>query len=229
MIDREKCDTCMMCAAECYANALRPVAKYMTIDEILSSALQDKGFYDNTGGGITVSGGEILMFADEMSQLIDKASAAGINVCLDTSGFGNSEKLMKLALKENVTHILFDIKSVDDEIHKEYTGVSNQLILRNLKMLALNKVTAPKIQIRMPLIKDVNDVESIIKRTGEMFNELGIYCVTLLPYHNLGVNKKRNIGGEQTEFETPSDERVAEIEDYFKTVLGMKEEILGKV
>ena len=73
VIDRDKCDLCLKCADECYAQALRPVAKSMTIDEILRIAEQDKGFYDNTEGGITVSGGEILMHAQVVSKLIDEA------------------------------------------------------------------------------------------------------------------------------------------------------------
>ncbi|MFQ7012621.1 MAG: glycyl-radical enzyme activating protein, partial [Clostridia bacterium] len=107
-IDRNTCNVCLKCAKECYAQALRPVAKEMTIDEILATAEQDKRFYDHTGGGITVSGGEMLTHADFVGSLIDEAAKRGIHVCLDTSGFGDGKALQKLARKENVTDILYD-------------------------------------------------------------------------------------------------------------------------
>ncbi len=229
IIDRAKCDMCLKCADECYAQALRPVAKPMTIAEILRIAEQDKGFYDNTEGGITVSGGEILMHAEFVSKLIDEAGKRGINVCMDTCGFGDAQSLMEMALKENVTDILFDMKSIDDEVHRAYTGVSNQLIINNLRMLAADARTLDKLIMRMPLIKGVNDSDDIIKRTGELYREIGVKRVNLLPYHSLGISKKRNVGGMQEEFEQPTEERLTEIEIYFKNEINLKVEILGRV
>ncbi len=229
VIDSAKCDMCLACADECYARALRPVGKAMTIEEILRVAKQDKGFYDNTGGGITISGGEILMHRHFVSELIDEAGLRGINVCIDTSGFGDSQALMEIALKENVTNILYDMKSIDDEVHRAYTGVSNQLIIDNLKMLAADIRTREKLIMRMPLIRGVNDTEDIIKRTGEFYRRIGIKLVNLLPYHNLGISKKRNMGGVQEEFEQPTEARISEIEIYFKNEINLKVEILGRV
>lgn len=228
-IDRELCDVCLKCANGCYANALRPVGTLMSVEEIIKKAAEDKSFYDKTGGGLTVSGGEILMYADFISKLIDDAAAHGINVCLDTSGFGDSDKLMNLASKENITHILYDMKSIDDDIHKAYTGVSNKLIIQNLRMLADDPLIRAKIIMRMPLIKGVNDSENIIRRTGELYRELDIKTVTLLPYHDLGNSKKRNIGGVPDEFEAPTEERIKEIEIYFKDEINLTTEILGRV
>lgn len=228
-IDRTKCQVCLACADECYAKALRPVAKQMTVDEIIRIAEQDKGFYDKTGGGITVSGGEILMHARLAERLIDEAGRRGIHACMDTCGFGDSQALMELALKPNVTHILYDMKSIDDAVHRAYTGVSNQLIIRNLKMLAANEAAAEKLVMRMPLIRGVNDSHAIIRRTGELYKAIGIKRVSLLPYHSLGISKKRNVGGTQEEFRPPSEERLAEIEGYFKGELNLDVEILGKV
>ena len=229
VIDRAKCDVCLKCADECYAQVLRPVAKPMTIDEILRIAEQDKSFYDNTGGGITVSGGEILMHAELVSKLIDETGKRGINVCMDTCGFGDSQALMEMALKENVTDILYDMKSIDDEVHREYTGVSNQLVIDNLRMLAADARTVDKLIMRMPLIKGVNDSDDIIKRTGELYREIGVKRVNLLPYHSLGISKKRNVGGTQEEFEQPTEERIAEIEIYFKNEINLNVIILGRV
>ena len=229
VIDRAKCDVCLKCADECYAQALRPVARLMTIDEILRIAVQDKGFYDNTEGGITVSGGEILLHAEFVCKLIDEAGKRGINVCMDTCGFGDSQELMEMALKENVTDILYDVKSIDDEVHRDYTGVSNQRIIDNLRMLAADPRTAAKLIMRMPLIKGVNDSDDIIKHTGELYREIGVKRVNLLPYHSLGISKKRNVGGTQKEFEPPTEERLTEIEIYFKNQINLEVEILGRV
>ncbi len=228
-VDRTKCNVCLKCADECFAKALRPVAKLMSIDDILCIVEQDKEFYEYTDGGMTVSGGEVLMHGEFVRKLIVEAGKRNINVCIDTSGFGNSELLMEMALQDNVTDILYDMKSIDDEIHKEYTGVSNQIIIKNLKMLASNKKTINKLTLRMPLIKGVNDSDEIIKRTGELYKEIGIKKVNLLPYHNLGMSKKRNIGGKQEEFEQPTEERITEIENYFREKINLNVEILGRV
>ena len=229
VIDRAKCDVCLKCTDKCYAQALRPAAKAMTIDEILCIAEQDKSFYDNTGGGITVSGGELLMYAEFVGKLIDEAGKRGISVCMDTSGFGDPHALMEMALKENVTDILYDMKSIDDKVHMEYTGVSNQLIIENLRMLAADVRTVNNLIMRMPLIKGVNDSDDIIKRTGELYREIGIKRVDLLPYHSLGISKKRNMGGTQEEFEQPTEERITEIENYFKNEINLDVRILGRV
>ncbi|MDO4486441.1 MAG: glycyl-radical enzyme activating protein [Bacillota bacterium] len=229
VIDRTRCDVCLKCAETCYAKALRAVAKPMTVDEIIGVVEQDKGFYDNTGGGMTVSGGEILMHADFVGRLIDEAGKRGISTCLDTSGCGDPDELMGLACKENVTYILYDMKSIDDEVHREYTGVSNRLILDNLRMLAADSRTRDKLIMRMPLVKGVNDSDDIIRRTGELYRQLGIRRVDLLPYHSLGISKKRNVGGVQEEFEAPSEERITEIEIYFKDEINLSVGILGRV
>ena len=229
LIDRAKCDLCLKCTEECYAQALRPVAKLMTIDEILDIADQDKSFYDNTGGGITVSGGEILMHPEFVNQLIDESGKRGVKVCIDTCGYGDSRVLMEMAIKDNVTDILYDMKSINDEVHKEYTGASNQLIIFNLRMLAADSRTKDKLIMRMPLIKGVNDSDDIIKATGELYREIRIKRVDLLPYHSLGIGKKRNVGGVQEEFYQPTEERIAEIEKYFKDEIYMNVQILGRV
>lgn len=228
-IDRRLCSVCLKCADECYAGALRPVAHLMTVEEILDAAEKDKGFYEHTGGGITISGGEMLLHAAFVNRLADEARGREINVCLDTSGYGDGEMLQKLAQKKNVTDILYDMKSIDDEVHRQYTGVSNQRILDNLRMLMSEKYTAEKVTMRMPLIRDVNDTEDIIVKTGEFYREIGIRKVNLLPYHNLGISKKRNVGGVQKEFLPPTEERLTALESYFRDEIGLDVEILGRV
>lgn len=228
-IDRSACDLCMKCVDVCYAKALQPVADYMTVEEVLREAGQDKDFYDHTEGGITISGGELLMYHEFAGNLVDEAGRRGIKVCLDTSGCGDGDILKKLTLKENVTDILFDIKAVDPDVHIKYTGRDNKQILENLEVLTKDERTRSKIQIRMPLIKGINDSQDQIETAADLFIKNGIKRVTLLPYHNLGMSKERNLGGVQTEFEAPSDERVDEIKKYLEAAAGMEVEILGKL
>ena len=228
-IHRDLCDLCMDCTKICVAEGLKPVAKRMSVSEVLSEVEKDKGFYDHTGGGMTISGGEMLAQADFTGQLIDEAAARGISVCLDTSGYGDGDRLQVLARKTNVTNILYDMKSIDSKTHQRYTGKDNRIILENLRRLAQDPETSGKLIMRMPLIKGVNDTEEIICSTAAFYRENGIRRVDLLPYHNLGVSKERHIGGEQTVFETPSDEDVEKIKNYFEDTAGMEVTILGKV
>ncbi|MCD8083056.1 MAG: glycyl-radical enzyme activating protein [Clostridiales bacterium] len=228
-VDREKCDQCLKCADFCYAKALQAVAREMTVDEIMTEVVQDRGFYEHTGGGMTVSGGEILSQASFVGELIDRAFQAGIRVCLDTSGFGDGQALLRLAAKPNVTNILYDMKSIDDTVHQTYTGQSNRTILDNLKLLLSDPKVRPKLWMRMPLIAGINDSREIISQTAEFYREHGISRVTLLPYHNLGVSKMRNIGGAPSVFEAPAAARVEEIRSQFEQEAKMTVDILGKL
>ena len=227
-IARDKCNNCFACADFCFAGSMRKVAREMTADEVVYQVLQDKDFYDSTGGGMTVSGGEMLTHPDFVRRLLALAEENGIRVCLDTSGCGDGETLYEMARRECVTDVLYDMKSIDSAVHREYTGRDNALILENLRRLAADPVTREKLHMRMPLIHGVNDTTAIIDATAQLYRELGLKRVTLLPYHNLGVSKRRNIGGVPEDFTPPSDERVDEIRTIFES-LGMEAEILGKV
>jgi pyruvate formate lyase activating enzyme len=228
-IDRTLCDNCMECTEICYAKALQPVAQEMSVAEILEEVEQDIDFYRHTEGGLTISGGEMLSHADFSQDLITGCKEKNIGVCIDTSGYGDEERLEALALNENVTNVLYDMKSVDNDIHKEYTGCDNGLILENLSKIAKNPKILPKIIMRMPLVKDINDTKNIINETAGLYKELGIQRVTLLPYHNLGISKERNIGGRQTEFRPPGDERMKTIKNIFENTEGVDVEVLGGV
>ena len=229
VIDRAACDVCLTCADECFAQALRPVGKPMSAAEVLAVAAQDKGFYDNTGGGITVSGGELLTHAAFVRELVEDAAGLGIGVCLDTSGLGRPQDLLDLARMPNVTDVLFDVKSIDNNLHRECTGVGNGLILENLEMLALDATCAPKLHMRMPLIAGLNDSDELMARTAELYARLGLRRLDLLPYHDLGRSKARNIGSDQELFEAPADARVDDIRAYFEDAAHMQVSILGKV
>lgn len=228
VIDRSLCDRCMKCVDGCYARGLKRVATPMTAEEAFSQVLQDKDFYKETGGGMTLSGGEILSNPDFVRDMVALAAEQEIGVCLDTSGFGDSGFLLEMAQKPSVTDILFDIKAMDPERHLELTGQRNDLILGNLQMLAEYPEVRDKIQIRMPLVKGENDDPEEIQAVCTLLTGLGLKRVTLLPYHDLGRSKMRNIGGSQKEFQPPSDSRVEEIRQTM-AAQGFKVDILGKV
>lgn len=228
-IDRSKCTCCLECAQFCFAKALQTVATEMSVEDVMKQVVQDKRFYDHTDGGMTISGGEAMSQVEFTTALIDLADKEGIQVCVDTSGFCNGEALQTVVGKSNVTNVLYDMKSIDDTIHKEYTGQSNEVILNNLRLLASQENTRKKIHMRMPLVGGVNDSWDMILKTGDFYKENGITKLTLLPYHNLGISKMRNIGGSPVAFVPPSEEWTDEIKRYFEENIGMTVEILGKV
>lgn len=225
-IDFKACRACGHCKKECFAKAITTVATEMTVDEVMVKVLQDKDFYEDSGGGVTISGGELLLHYEFSKELIHECCKEGISICLDTSGFGDMEQLLDLASKPNVVHILYDIKHMNDEKHIKLTGVSNGLILANLRALAADENTRKKVWIRMPLIKDINDSDEEIYAAADLMCELGINKVSLLGYHEMGIAKARNTGAEYTRFEAPPKERLEEIKKYFVN-RGLDAEISG--
>lgn len=178
---------------------------------------------------MTISGGELLSQASFTRTLVDLAALEGIGVCLDTSGFGDGDELLRMARMDNVTDILYDMKSINDTVHKAYVGQSNALILENLRRLAADPVVCKKIWMRMPLIQDVNDTPELIEQTAEFYAAHGLSRVTLLPYHSLGISKLRHIGGTAAAFQTPSDERLVQIKQVFEERAHMEVEVRSKV
>ena len=155
-----------------------------------------------------------------------RLSIAGIDVCIDTCGFGETRHLIDLAQAPNVTHVLFDLKHMDPQIHEQLTGVRNEGILQNLRALASDSQTHDKIWIRMPLIKGINDGEETTRAALDLLVELGIRKVSLLGYHEMGVSKARNAGLEYQTFEAPSEERMETIKELYRNA-GIDVEISG--
>jgi pyruvate formate lyase activating enzyme len=226
-IDWDKCDSCLDCTKVCYADCLKSVAVEMSAEEIIREAEKDKGFYEHTGGGITVSGGEMLSRAGFVADIIQKAAAQGINVCLDTSGYGDYKDLYALAASPNVTDILYDMKCILPQQHLEGTGVDNEIILDNLSKLAADKSINSKLTIRMPLLKGYNDTRDVIEATADFYDKNNLRRITLLPYHTLGVSKSERIGKVPDVFEPPSKDRISEIRTTFEN-RGCCVEVLGE-
>ncbi|MBR5430656.1 MAG: glycyl-radical enzyme activating protein [Firmicutes bacterium] len=209
-IDRSRCDGCTACAEVCYAQALRPVLREVTAGQVMEQVLKDRDYYARTGGGMTISGGELLQQPAFAAALLEAALTADIPTALDTSGQGDGQCLLELA--ERAELVLFDIKQADSRRHQELTGRGNELILANLAALAARPELRTKLLIRLPLISGLNDGPEDVAAVGRLMNELGLTEATLLPYHSLGLSKARGVGLTQEEFSAPAPERLAAIQ-----------------
>lgn len=225
-IDKARCQKCFQCVDNCYSEALRTAGKSMTVADVMDSVEKDIGYYHRTGGGMTISGGEMLSQHEFANALLDAALEKNIGVALDTSGYGDGDALYMMAKKAD--YILFDMKCIIDAKHQEVTGVSNVRILDNLRKLASDPDVLPKIKMRMPLIHGINDTEEVIDKTRALYCELGIQEVTLLPYHELGVSKYRSLYGVEGNVFTPPDtDCLKEIKTLFENA-GIHTVILGE-
>ena len=203
-VKRESCTDCGLCADKCYAEALYICGEDYTVDALVERLMQDKAFYDRSGGGITISGGEALCQVDFVVEVFKRMKENGVHTALDTSGFAQWETVAKTMPYTDL--YLYDIKHMDSEKHNAVVKVPNEQILANAKLLAEN---GKKLQIRVPVIPLFNDDEENIRATAEFCRELGdaVSVVQLLPYHNLGVMKYLRISDEKAvEATPPSDE-----------------------
>jgi glycyl-radical enzyme activating protein len=187
---RDRCKRCGICAEKCYAGALEVIGRKVTVEEVLNEVLKDKPFYDNSGGGMTVSGGEPMMQFEFTAALLRAAKEAGLHTCLDTSGFAPIDKYLKLL--DVVDIFLYDIKDTDPERHKKTTGVPLPSILDNLKKL---DAAGGKTILRCPLIPGINADDEHLKGIAAVANSLtNVIEITLHPYHPLGRSKSDRIG-----------------------------------
>ena len=209
-IDRAKCDFCGKCEDACVYEALEIVGREVTVAEALAEMERDRVFFDESGGGITFSGGEPLMQLDFLLALLPEIKKRNIHVTLDTSGFVSFKDLERVS--DQVDLFLYDLKIMDDEKHKEYTGVSNRIILENLRELTER---GKPVAVRIPLISGVNDDDQSIQLLTEYLRSLkNIKQISLLPYHSGGCEKYRNLRKEDSlkTFQPPSGKRIDEIE-----------------
>lgn len=185
-VKRDLCDNCGKCADACYVEALYLCGKDYTVDELVNRLLQDKKFYDRSGGGVTISGGEALGQLDFVVAVLKRLKNEGIHTALDTTGYAKWEKVAMTM--PYVDLYLYDLKHLNSEKHQAVIGVPNEVILDNALKLAEN---GKKLQIRIPVIPMFNHDEKNIRDTAQFCKRLGnaVEVVQLLPYHNLGVMK----------------------------------------
>ena len=213
-IKRSDCDLCGICSQKCPTEALTIVGKQRNVEEIMKEVSKDAVFYEQSRGGITISGGEPLMQLDFLNELLEECKKRNIHTAVDTCGFSPQEAFDRI--RDKVDLFLYDIKMIDEEKHMKYTGVSNRLILGNLSRLAEN---GSEILIRFPVIPGINDGEDNIIKTARFLVSHGIERICLLPYHRAGIEKYRSLGRTYKMRRTrpPSDESLSLIKEKLET------------
>jgi len=214
-INRNKCNSCGNCTQKCPSEALSIAGRNVTVKEILKETDKDMAFYEESKGGITLSGGEPLLQPHFLNTLLKELNKREIHTALDTSGYAPRQIIDKIHKKVDL--FLYDIKTMDDTKHKKYTGVSNKPILRNLKTLAKN---GSHIVISLPIITNINDDEKNITDTAQFISSLpSVKHVTLLPYHKAGIDKYRNLGKQYKlrGIQPPSSQKMTTIREQLET------------
>lgn len=212
-----ECIGCRKCVDVCSEKALSIVGEVKTISELLEIIEEDRAFYDISGGGITLGGGEVLMQPEAAANLLMACKKEGINTAIETSGYAKLEAVLQVA--EFTDLFLFDIKHMDSGRHFELTGVHNEQILNNLKELLGRRYN---VRIRMPLIKGLNDsldeMENVIKFLLPYRDYKNFKGIDLLPYHKFGVNKYNQLEKDYQIDGDPSlsDEDLEAIEALFR-------------
>jgi pyruvate formate lyase activating enzyme len=207
--DGEICGLCGACVETCYAQAREMVGQEMTAVQVMAEIEQDVVFYDESGGGVTFSGGEPLSQRDFLLALLRACKKKEIHTALDTCGLATWEALE--SVHAHVDLFLYDLKLVDDARHREFTGVSNELILRNLRALSEH---GHAIILRVPIVPGVNDDDEDVRQIGVLAAALPhLEQVEILPYHHIHVDKYERLNKVYRLPETrpPSPERMAEI------------------
>lgn len=187
-IDFDRCNACGKCVSECMNNALRLVGKTWDASALLDEILKDKDFFDDSDGGITLSGGEPSLYSAFLREFLPLVKKMGIHVNMETSGmfkWDNIEPILPF-----LDLIFYDLKLMDSKMHQAYTGVDNRIIMENLKKLA---VTFTNLTARMPVIHTINDTPVNISSTAGFLKENSLQSIHLLPYHNFGEAKLARI------------------------------------
>lgn len=189
--DTERCNMTGRCAEVCPAKAIEISGKPMSVAEIMNEIEKERVFFDQSGGGVTFSGGEPLLHHEFLIRLLDECGRRNIHRAVDTAGLANTEIILEVAKRTDL--FLYDLKLMDSEKHRQWVGVPNEKILENLKILA---ETGAKIIIRFPLIGGVNDNAENITNTAQFVAELsGVRKeVNLLPYHKIAQTKYHKLG-----------------------------------
>ena len=183
-IDRSKCIGCGKCAEACPNVARTLVGRYSTVDEIMQEVIRDKKFYKNSGGGVTLSGGEPAAQPKFALSIMQSCKEAGLHTALDTCGYASWSSMEKLL--EYTDLVLYDIKCMEPRKHYDATGKFNKLILENAKRIARYK----PMRVRVPVVPNFNDSPEEVKAIAHFVKaELGSVDIDLLPYNKLGESK----------------------------------------
>lgn len=218
MFFRNKCIGCERCKGlendpefRCFHGAREFCGKQTTAEDVVAEALRDAPFYKASGGGVTFSGGECMLQIDFLKELLAACKAEDIHTAVDTAGNVPFERFQEILPFTDL--FLYDVKCIDSEKHRTYTGVGNKLILENLKkLLASDK----DVWIRIPVIGGVNDTEEDMMAIRSFLATCDApKKIALLPYHETGNHKYAALGKEATVFTVPSKEKMKRLNEIF--------------
>ncbi len=214
--DLTLCDACGTCTDYCNRNLREIIGKTYSVDELVKELKKDEMFYEESGGGVTLSGGEVMTAdMDYVEAVCKKLNRIGITVTIDTCGhapYANFERLLPY-----VNTFLYDIKTIDSKIHQIYTGAGNELILSNLEKLSC---AGARIYIRIPVIREFNGDDASMNAIIHYLQKKKIHAaqIDLLPYHNTGSVKYKKLGlpYEGTFFTRPNNDEMQHFAELFR-------------
>jgi pyruvate formate lyase activating enzyme len=210
-----RCRLCGRCAEACPTMAIEMAGRFYNIPQLMEVIEKERVHIEQSGGGVTISGGEPLMFPEYLAELLSACKEHGFHTAVDTSGFASKKNLMKVA--EHTDLFLYDLKMMNPVLHKEWTGVDNHIILKNLKVIiGMGKA----VNIRIPLIKNVNAIEDELLAMAQFISGLGGRkpAVNLLPYHLSGKAKYEKVGLTWNDYgmEVLSEQELEQAADIFR-------------
>lgn len=209
------CHGCGSCLSHCPNRALELAGSRISVSEVIRQVQKDQIFYDESGGGVTFSGGEPLAQPAFLQALLEQCRKYGIRTAVDTSGYASWQVIEQMLPLVDLW--LYDIKLVDEAQHLRYTGVSNQLILRNLEELTARH---DNVHVRIPVIPGINDSMRDLQALSELLRPLPVQQVKLLAYHDYGMEKYQRLGyGYQlTDVRPPSEEHMQCVKQRLKSI-----------
>ncbi|MDI3480600.1 MAG: pyruvate formate lyase activating enzyme [Tepidanaerobacteraceae bacterium] len=216
-IDRSRCNNCGICSEACPTEALRHAGKMITVEELMREIEKDVLLYDNSGGGVTFSGGEPLMQHTFLKEALMECRKRDIHTALDTSGYA-PERIFS-SVVDYVDVFLYDLKLADEEEHMKYTGVSNNLIKENLRLLS-DMGRGRDIILRFPVIPGITDTQKNVEGLAEFVSTLkGINEIDLLPFHDIS-EKYNRLGIEYKMLvrQAPPQEKLMHIKQTFEKI-----------
>ena len=207
----DNCTLCGKCTFYCPADARKVCGREYTVDEVFAEVIKDEAYYDNSGGGVTFSGGECMLQIDFLLEILKKCKENGIHTAVDTAGHIPFESFEKILPYTDL--FLYDIKCFDSEKHQKYVGVGNKIILENLSKLFQANA---KIWIRVPVISGINDSIEEMHFIKDFLDKNGKFeKIELLPYHAMGENKYAAIEKEAQRFTPPDNDMLNKLKAVF--------------
>ena len=210
----DQCTLCGECVDACPTGARQMIGRTMTVDEVMDEVVKDQVFYETSGGGVTISGGEPLLQPKFLLALLKAMRTASLNAVLDTTGYGCTEHLLTAAGLSDL--VLYDLKAFEEQRHRALTGVSNRSILSNLQ--ALDDIHR-NVWIRLPVVPGFNDDLAELEKIANLVADLrSVTLVNLLPFHRSGLHKYERLGQVHglDGVTAPSEELMERVADVFR-------------